>query len=85
VPRLDTPGVEPGEGMAADAISELASDIERLVYYQSGQNIAPATVHELNRCFRVLKRVTEFYLGDNSPLCWTPPDGKFRPKKGTTD
>jgi hypothetical protein len=31
--------------------------------------------------FRVLKPVTAFYLGDNSPLIWDAPTGKFA--KGT--
>lgn len=81
MPRLDTPGVEPLEVLAAVAISELASDIERLVYHHSGQDIAPATIHELNRCFRVLKRACLFFCGENHGLVWDPPTGRFE-KKG---
>jgi hypothetical protein len=83
--RLETPGVEPREGQAADAINELASDIEQLCYAQDAQDVARPTVLELHRCFRVLKRASVFYRGDDHVLVWEPSDGKFRPKKGTTD
>ncbi len=83
MPRLETPGIEPREGQAAGAISELAADIERLVYHQSAQGIAPVTVHELNRCFRVLRRACVFYQGSDHGLVWEPPDGKFKKKGGT--
>jgi len=79
MPRLETPGLEPREGQAADAISSLASDIERLVYHQSAQGIAPTTVHELQRCFRVLKRACVFYFGENHGLVYDC-DTKFKPK-----
>jgi hypothetical protein len=79
--RLETPGIEVVEKKAAGAISELASDIEQLCYIQDARGIAPATVAELKKSFRVLKRACVFYQGDEHGLVYEPPDGKFQ-KKG---
>ncbi len=76
--RIESPGIEVREGQAAGAISALASDIERLVYHQSAQSLAPATVHELNRAYRVLQRAVIYYLGENHGLVYSAPDGRFR-------
>jgi hypothetical protein len=59
----------------------LAEDIQTLCYQQEAQGIAPATVKALHKAYRVLKPIVEFYLGDNSPLHWSAPDGKFKPKE----
>ena len=80
--RIEVPGIEVREGQAADAITDLASDIERLIYHQSAQGIAPSTVHELNQCFRVMRRALIFYRGEDHGLVYEASTGRFQ-KKGT--
>jgi len=77
------------ELIAAKALSNLAEEIENAVYYcrspkvdglyaGRAQAIPPATIHELNRCYRVLKRACVFNSGKDCSLVYEPPDGKFR-------
>jgi hypothetical protein len=83
MPRIED-GIQVPEGLASKAISELAEEIQELCYMLDAQNVPPATVKVLYRAYRVLKSVTEYYLGDNSPLHWDAPDYRFQPKpKGT--
>jgi hypothetical protein len=79
--RLTEAGLEPAEGNAAAAIARLASEIEDLCYNHDGQNIERKTLEECRRAYRVLRRATIFYKGDEHGLVWEPPSGKFQPKE----
>jgi hypothetical protein len=72
--------VEPRECSAANAVRTLAESVEELCYGLDALDTPPDTVRALHRAQRVLKPVTEFYFGDESPLVWSPPDYKFKPK-----
>ena len=75
-------GIEPSELGAAAAIEALAVDLQDLLYYQEAQGIERATVRELNRCYRVMRRATILYRGEGeSPLVYEAPDYKFKPKE----
>lgn len=74
------PGIEQRECEAAVALQGLAKFIQDVCYYKDAAGIPPATVKALHRAYRVLKRITEFYFGDNSGLLWNAPDTKFQPK-----
>lgn len=80
MPRIEE-AIEIQEARVAKVICELAESIEQLCYLQDAQGISPSTVRELHRAYRVLHGATSFYFGQNSPLAWTAPDYKFRPKE----
>jgi hypothetical protein len=73
--------VETSEHRAAESVCDLAENIETLCYILDGQGIPETTIRALQKCFRVCKPVVEFYFGEDSPLCWLPPTGRFT-KKG---
>lgn len=75
-------GVEPAEISAALAIRALAEDLQDLLYYHGADGVAPGTVKELNRVYRVMKRAVIFYEGEGEhSLIYEAPDGKFKPKE----
>jgi hypothetical protein len=69
--------VETSEHRAAESVCDLAENIETLCYALDCQGIPDATVRALHKAFRVLRPITEFYFGDDTPLCWHPPTGRF--------
>jgi hypothetical protein len=81
VPARITEAIEPTEALAADAVKALAEDIQTLCYYQETQGVASATIKQLHKAYRVLQPIVEFYVGDESPLIWSAPDWKFKPKE----
>jgi hypothetical protein len=73
-------GVEDSELDAAKAIEALAVDLQDLLYYGEGQLIERATVRELNRCYRVMRRAVIFYREDHT-LVYEAPDSRFKSKE----
>jgi hypothetical protein len=78
------------ERSAAWAIRELAGEIQDARYYSvhaygESCGLPPATRRALDRTYRVLRTIVQFYFGDDHPLVWDPPSGRFQPKakKGT--
>jgi hypothetical protein len=79
MPRIEE-AIEMEEARAATLTCELAESIEELCY-PDAQTVPAVTVRELHRAYRVLQKVTVFYFGENAPLVWTPPDGRFKAKE----
>ena len=79
MPRLAI-GIEGRESDAAKAIEALAVDLQDLLYYGEGQLIERATVRELNRCYRVMRRAVIFYREDHT-LVYEAPDSRFKSKE----
>ena len=78
--RLDS-RIGTDEHAAAEALLDLADNIERLCYSLKGQDTPAPTIQALHKVQRVLKPVVEFYYGDESSLVWTPPTGRFQKAK----
>jgi hypothetical protein len=64
----------------AEALLDLASNIEHLCYNLDGMDTPAPTIQALHKVQRVLKPTIEWYYGDESPLVWDPPSMKFQPK-----
>ena len=78
-PRTEL-GIEPPEAKAAVAIAKLAELIQDLCYSHEAQGVPAAMVKILCKIFRVAKRATVFYRGDNHVLVWDPPEFRFTKK-----
>jgi hypothetical protein len=73
--------VETSEHRAAESACDLSEYIETLCYSLDCQGIPEGTVRALHKAYRVLKPITEFYFGDDSPLIWDAPTGRFAKKE----
>jgi hypothetical protein len=69
--------VETSEHRAAESVCDLAENVETLCHAMDGQGIPETTIRALHKAFRVLRPVTEFYFGEDTPLIWSPPTGRF--------
>jgi hypothetical protein len=74
-------GLNPPEGKAAAALLKLAEALQDCCYY-SEQPIPEETRRAMHKAYRVLKpSVITYYGAGNHPLCWDPPDTRFKPKE----
>jgi hypothetical protein len=74
-------GIDNDEHDAALAIADVAECIERLCGDLKSEGIPEETVKALHRAYRTLKPTTLYYFGDERPLFWDAPSGKFEKAK----
>lgn len=81
MPRIEAAGIAADEKDAIQSIVQLLESLEECCFQCDAQGIDSATITQLHRAYRALKKTALFYYEPGDlPLVWDPPDGKFKPK-----